>query len=376
MTRRLMSFFLIAISIWTLMHVYVASRLWNLPAAPSAAWHALVAVCALLLWLSFPAPHIPSVSRVLGRALEPIEILGNVWVGVLFVLLVWLLAADLVTGFGFLLPAWSRAARLAGVGIAALLAVFAVVQAMRPPEVLRHEVRINGLRPEFDGLRIVQLTDIHAGPFLGAKWLEDRRAQVEALRPDLLVLTGDLVDQDDALTEEVVPVFRKLRARLGVWAVLGNHEFYAGLERSLHVFEASNIPLLRDASVEVAPGLVLAGVDDLSARRQLGLDGVPLDRALRGRPPGATIFLCHSPWEVDRAAELGVNLMLSGHTHAGQIWPFRYLVQLFYPYVSGRFDVNGMTLIVSRGTGFWGPPMRLFRRGEITLITLRGGDRR
>jgi predicted MPP superfamily phosphohydrolase len=81
--------------------------------------------------------------------------------------------------------------------------------------------------------------------------------------------------------------------------------------------------------------------------------------------------MSHSPWEVERAAELGVNLMLSGHTHAGQIWPFIFLVRLAYPYVSGRYDVNGMTLVVSRGTGFWGPPMRLLRRAEITAITLR-----
>ncbi len=121
----------------------------------------------------------------------------------------------------------------------------------------------------------------------------------------------------------------------------------------------------------MAPGLVLAGVDDLSARRQMGLDGQPVDRALVHRPPGSTIFLCHSPWGVERAAQLGVDLMLSGHTHSGQIWPFTYLVQLMYPYVAGRFRVNGMTLIVSRGTGFWGPPMRLFRPGEITAITLR-----
>ena len=121
----------------------------------------------------------------------------------------------------------------------------------------------------------------------------------------------------------------------------------------------------------MAPGLVLAGVDDLSARRQFGGDGHPVDRTLAHRPAGTTIFLSHSPWQVERAAEFGVDLMLSGHTHAGQIWPFTYVVRLMYPYVVGRYEVNGMTLLVSRGTGLWGPPMRLFRPGEITAITLR-----
>ena len=111
---------------------------------------------------------------------------------------------------------------------------------------------------------------------------------------------------------------------------------------------------LRDSSVEIAPGLVLAGVDDLSARRQFGIDGRPVDRALAGRPPGTTIYMSHSPWEVERAAELGVDLMLSGHTHAGQIWPFIYLVRLAYPYASGRYDVNGMTADRVAGNGVLG----------------------
>ncbi len=139
----------------------------------------------------------------------------------------------------------------------------------------------------------------------------------------------------------------------------------------MRAFEAAGIRLLRDSSAEIAPGLVLAGVDDLSARRQFGVDGRPVDRTLLGRPYGTTIYLSHSPWEAERAADLGVDLMLSGHTHGGQIWPFTYLVRLAYPYVAGRYDVGTMTLLVSRGTGFWGPPMRLFRRAEITAITLR-----
>jgi len=167
----------------------------------------------------------------------------------------------------------------------------------------------------------------------------------------------------------------EINPRYGKFAITGNHEFYAGLDRSLAVFRAANIEVLRDRATEAAPGLVLAGVDDLTARRQFGLSDHPVDRTLSGRPGGATIYLCHSPWQAERAAELGADLMLSGHTHAGQIWPFTYLVRLVYPYVAGRYAVNGMTLIVSRGTGFWGPPMRLFKRAEITLVTLEGESR-
>ncbi len=367
-TWRFVVFLLVVLAVWTVMHLYVVSRLWGLPAIPGAWWHRGLVIAAVALWLSFPLGQL--LARSLGRAAAPIEFAGAAWVGILFMLLVMLLAADVVTGFGWLLPA--RPARQVALLAAAVLSVVGLVQALRAPVVEEHQVAVRNLRPELDGFRLVQLSDVHLGPFLRSRWLEARLAQVDALRPDLIVVTGDLLDQDAALSEALVPWLQRLRAPHGVWGVTGNHEFYAGLDRSLAVFRAANIEVLRDRSAEAAPGLVLAGVDDLTARRQYGMSDHAVDRTLANRPPGTTIFLCHSPWEVERAAELGADLMLSGHTHDGQIWPFTYLVRLMYPYVAGRYGVNGMTLIVSRGTGFWGPPMRLFKRAEITLITLTG----
>ena len=366
---RIMVFLAAVLSVWTLMHLYVLSRLWNLPLAPSPAWRTGLLLAAAAGWVGFPLAM--WLTRAMGRAAAPLEIVATTWVGVLFLMLVCLIAADLMTGFGWLATGWWRQARVVALAAAGVLSVVALVQGLRAPELREHAVAIRGLRPEYDGLRIVQLSDLHVGPFLKTAWLERRVEQVAPLRPDLVFVTGDLVDQDAALAEPVVSPLRRLTPRLGVWGVTGNHEYYAGLERSLRAFELAGIRLLRDEAVEVAPGLVLAGVDDLSARRQFGIDGRPVDRALSGRPPGATIYLSHSPWEAERAAELGADLMLSGHTHAGQIWPFVYLVRLAYPYASGRYEVNGLTLIVSRGTGFWGPPMRLFRRAEITVITLK-----
>jgi uncharacterized protein len=124
--------------------------------------------------------------------------------------------------------------------------------------------------------------------------------------------------------------------------------------------------------IHVADGLVLAGIDDLtSSRRRPGEGEANLDRALADRAAGSTVFLSHTPWMVERAAAAGVDLMLSGHTHNGQIWPFNFLVRTRYPFVGGRYDVEGMALHVSRGTGTWGPRMRLWPAGEISLITLR-----
>jgi predicted MPP superfamily phosphohydrolase len=113
-------------------------------------------------------------------------------------------------------------------------------------------------------------------------------------------------------------------------------------------------------------------VDDLTARRQFGSDeDRPVEKALANRPPGATILLSHSPWQADTAAAAGAGLMISGHTHNGQVWPFNYLVRLRYPLLGGRYEVSGMPVIVCRGTGTWGPRMRLWLPSEIVRIKLR-----
>ncbi|MBU0464032.1 MAG: metallophosphoesterase, partial [Proteobacteria bacterium] len=127
-----------------------------------------------------------------------------------------------------------------------------------------------------------------------------------------------------------------------------------------------------NAWAQVRPGLVLAGVEDLTIRRRSGQNSDPISKALAGRPPGAVILLSHTPWQTKKAASAGVGLMLSGHTHGGQIWPFGYLVRKRYPLLEGRYKVDGMTAIVCRGTGTWGPRMRLWHPGQILRVTLRG----
>jgi predicted MPP superfamily phosphohydrolase len=125
------------------------------------------------------------------------------------------------------------------------------------------------------------------------------------------------------------------------------------------------------AGQQIAPGLLLAGVDDLTRHQRNGDNADRVTPLLKGRAEGATVLLSHSPLQVEQAAASAIGLMLSGHTHGGQIWPFSYLVAHYYPYLAGRFQVGDMTLIVSRGTGLWGPRMRLWQRGEILEVTLR-----
>ncbi len=364
---RIVMFLAIVLLTWTLMHVFVLTRVWSLPlfAAPGARRWLIVAF--VLLWISFPLAQI--LARTVARGTLPLEVFASLWLGVLFLLFVSLLAADIVTGFGWLLPRAAPTARSIAAIVALSLGVVGVIQGTREPSVHSYDVTVPDLRPEDDGLVVVQITDLHLGELLGRNWLARRVDQVQALRPDIILMTGDLLNEVE-LVEPLVPLLRRLNAPLGVYAVTGNHEFYAGVEKSVRLFEEAGFRVLRNAAVEAKPGLVLAGVDDLTASRQFNIRNEAISRALVGRPPGATIFLCHSPWGGDEAAKLGAGLMLSGHTHGGQIWPFTYFVRLVYPHVLGRYTIGRMTWIVSRGTGFWGPPMRLFREAEILRIML------
>ncbi|HEX6504431.1 MAG TPA: metallophosphoesterase [Terriglobales bacterium] len=368
-TRRISVFFTVVLLIWTVMNVYVFWRIASIPAM-SQAPHVMLALVAVLLWMSYVAARILARKKLTAIA-APLEWIGGIWLGMIFFILVCLLTTEIVTGFGYLLPRLAPTLRgyaLAGAGV---LSIIALVQALRAPVITVHELRLPGLPAEQDGTVVAVATDLHVGETVGVNWLSQRVDQILALKPDLIILGGDIVEGDN-YGKELLAAFRRLSAPMGVFAVTGNHEFYAGVEASVRFLESANLRVLRDSWIELRPGLLLAGVDDLTARRQFGSDGNFVQKALSGRPnPAATIFLSHSPWQVEKAREAGAGLMLSGHTHGGQIWPFGYLVKMLYPFLSGKYEIGGMTLIVCRGSGTWGPRMRLWRRSEILRITLR-----
>ena len=217
---------------------------------------------------------------------------------------------------------------------------------------------------------LVALSDTHLGQLLGERWLEARVRQVQALSPDMVALVGDIFEGHGGPPDGALATLRGLSAPLGVWFVSGNHEGHGDRQANGEVLAEAGINSVDDLWVEVRPGLVLAGVSDLTVRRWRGGTGDPVGEALSGHPEGGTVFFSHSPLQAERAAEVGAGLMISGHTHGGQIWPFNYLVRRAYSLVAGLYDVDGMPVIVTRGAGTWGPRMRLFKRGEILHITL------
>jgi uncharacterized protein len=366
-------FIALVLTVWALMHWYV---FWRLGTIPWVAAHSSIrglVLAAVGLGLSYPLARILNAWNLeaVGR---PLEFAAAVWIGVLFLVLAALLAVDLVTAGGLLFTPVAPHLRSGAVLVAGILSLVGIAQGLRAPVVRDYEVRVAGLPPERDGLLLVAISDLHLGTLKGEGWLTKLFGRVKDLKPDLVVIVGDLVDGNVRHVETLLPVLQQLRSPLGVWAVTGNHEYYAGLEPSVKLIEAAGYHLLRDDWAEATPGLIIAGVDDLTAREQFGQRDDAVEQALANRPPGATILLSHSPLESGRASAAGANLMLSGHTHAGQIWPFNFLVRIKYPLLAGRYDVAGMTLIVGRGTGTWGPPMRLWRPSEILRIKLRTPD--
>ena len=358
----------ILISITTFMHVYVFWRAASIPFIKEHVPLKILIGTGVVLWIIFFAGRIIGHDGT-GYPAAILEFFGMNWMAALFLIFTALLLTDIVTCFGFIIPRFSPRLRGWALSIGITLSIIALVQGMRPPVVKEYEVFLPNLPDAMDKTVLVALSDMHLGLQLGEHWLAARIAQVEKLRPDIVVLLGDIFEGHGAFEDPLIAAFKKLNAPYGVWAVLGNHEFHGRGKTDL--FEKAGFNLLRNKWAEIRPGFVLAGVDDLTSRRRRNLKGDPVSQALKDRPFGASILLSHTPWESENAAKAGAGLMLCGHTHAGQIWPFNYLVQKQYPLLTGRYEVDGMTVIVSRGTGTWGPRMRLWRAGEILCITLR-----
>jgi uncharacterized protein len=250
------------------------------------------------------------------------------------------------------------------------------VIAASPPAVRRVPITIPGLDPALDGLRIVTFSDAH----LSATW---RRARLErvvelvnAERPDVVAIVGDLVDAPvSELREDVAPLADLVSAQ-GVYFVTGNHEYFTDTEPWMRHLPTLGVDVLRNERVAISRGsatLDLAGIDDrIAAGSGVPGHGADLDAALDGRDDSVpVVLLAHQPVMVEQARAAGVDLQLSGHTHGGQLWPFHYAIRLDQPAVEGLSRVGDTQLYVTTGAGYWGPPMRVGARPEVAVIELR-----
>lgn len=247
-------------------------------------------------------------------------------------------------------------------------------RAFHPPVINRLAVRLPGLPKALDGFTLVQISDIHVGPLIRRRFMDAMVEQCNALKPDLMCITGDLVDGSVSELSHAVAALTNLRSRYGSYFVTGNHEYYSGDEEWSEALERMGIPVLRNRHVSIGePGASfdLVGVDDWSAGRSGSPHRYDLDKALAGRDPErASVLMAHQPANWREASKAGIGLQLSGHTHGGQFFPFTLVVSAIWEHAAGHFEENGHHLYVSRGTGFWGPPVRVAAPPEIVHVTL------
>ena len=311
---------------------------------------------------------------------RPVVMLFNVAFGGIALLAVMQIISDLVVLASMVLPsgAWAIPPgwRYAEAFAAVLLAVVGVQQAARVPPLKNVEVAIDNMPLGFDDYTILQLTDLHLSRLFPGSWARAVVKRANALQPDLIAISGDLIDGTIEMRRADVEPLRALRARDGVWVVSGNHENIFGYDAWMHHYAGLGMHVLANAHTVLTRGddeLVLAGVNDRSA--PVGsYRGPDLDAALAGTPSGAPIVLLdHQPKSAPLAAARGVGLQLSGHTHGGMILGLDRLVARGNGgFVSGAYSIGDMTLYVSNGTALWpGFALRLGRPSELTLFTLR-----
>ncbi len=335
---------------------------------------AVLKASVALLGVLAIAPRL--VGRLLG--LPDVRVVawpGVIWMGAFFYLLILFGAADIVIGLAQIDRSAARPIQATWVPAAATaLVVAGVLSALRPPSVRRVEVKLSRWPPDLDGFRIVQISDLHLGVIAGRRFAQRVAARCNVLKPDIIAITGDLVDGNVRELRDAVAPLAGLEAAHGVFFVTGNHDHYSGAKPWARKLTRMGIEVLRNRHVTIKKGdaaFYLAGTNDRSSGRYRPGPGQDLEKALeQTQPDMPVILLAHDPETFKQASVRNVDLQLSGHTHGGQLWPFGFFVRFRTRFIAGLYRSGDSQLYVSRGTGFWGPPMRVLSPAEITELVI------
>lgn len=285
------------------------------------------------------------------------------------------MAADLIWPGWLDLATWRHQSALAVAMLGFLITLLGFSNARRTAAVTRVSIPIRNLPPALQGFRIIQISDIHVGPTIRRDYLRRIVAAVNRQQPDMVAITGDLVDGSvRELAPHVAPL-QDLVSRHGSYFVTGNHEYYSGAHAWIAELRRLGIKVLLNSHVVLdhqGAAAVVAGVTDYSAGHFDPAHRSDPHAAVAGAPSHAAvrILLAHQPRSAPAAAQAGFDLQLSGHTHGGQFMPWNFFVKLQQPFVAGLHRLDQLWVYTSRGTGYWGPPKRFGAPSEITLIKL------
>jgi hypothetical protein len=375
-------FFLTALTLLALLNFYISVRGWQaLP--PHSAWRILYLVAVLFFSLSFVAGRL--LERVwLSPVSEALTWIGSYWLAAMLYFFLAVLVIDvlrLVLAVLPLLPVQFletvRTQRqwlfLGVVGLVAVLLIVGHVNASFP-RVRPLEMTLARPLVGDHTLRVAVASDIHLGTIIGRKRFDRIVKTINELNPDLVLLPGDVVDEDIApvIRENLGESLRAIRARYGIFAITGNHEYIGGADEACRYLEEHGVRVLRDSVATLPNGLQIVGREDRSIRQFAGRERKPLQDLLAGLDRARPVLMMdHQPFQLEEVSRAGVDLQLSGHTHHGQLWPLNYITNAIYEISWGYRKLGETHFYVSSGVGTWGPPVRLGNTPEILLLTLR-----
>lgn len=381
MNAQFLVFFTVFLSVYSLANFYVGLRGWqafhSLPAFPGGRFYSVVFILVAFAYI---------LERILGDYLPgPLNTLlavgGGVWMAALYYLTLFCLLFDLLRLanrlVGFVPANWRLSPTGIGGGIVLIVACILAYGAWNATHTVwrSYEIELDKTAGDLQELRIVMVSDIHLGKVIDNHRLQFLVDQINARRPDLVLLAGDVIDEDIGhfIDQDMASTFRKLQSRFGVFAVLGNHEYIGReTEAAIELMRSGGITVLRDSYFIVENRFVIAGRDDWDRQRFLGSPRQPLTQWLQGIDPALPLFLMdHQPRELAAALAAGVDLTVSGHTHRGQLYPNHWVTQRLYEIDWGYLQKGSLHAIVSSGFGTWGPPVRTSAKSEIVEIKVK-----
>ena len=382
-------FFLVAISILAVMHGYVAWRLIPMLNLSSFTSYFLYSLIFILSFLPI-TPILFRINNIEGKFIDWFSLFGYTSLGFFTLSFCIFIIKDLFIPITYIINRIfkiedifdeSRRSFLKqslGVGIISITgtaSAFGYYNARKGPSIIKQDIYLNNLPPKFENFTIAQISDLHVGPTIKRPYVEDVLNKISQINPDLIALTGDLVDGSVEYIRSDFEPIKDMIANYGTFFVTGNHEYYSGVDQWLDEIDRLGvINLINDQKI-ISKGdeiISIAGITDYRAHQIKPSHKSNPFEAIKSVPKKVKkIMLAHQPNSIYDVHKAGVDLQLSGHTHGGQFWPFTYPTKFANAYLAGHYNHDGTQIYVNRGTGYWGPPLRLGVQSEITLIRLK-----